>query len=327
MKSMIRAFSWNQTEGSHRLMTLIVLSLGLYSLFWGEKISAGNGLGFDGSQYASMTREIGSLIITGQLGSYYAQRILPSAIVHGMLRLSGVADDNENIIRCFELYNLLLVVGACRIWKRCADKLSLSVAGRWIGFSGVFLNFQCSKQTFFYPVLTDVTALFAGMLLLMFYLERKPIGLLVTTVLGAFAWPGRMLRKCGGALRIISSRPRSRWLKAVERAVPAGKVVHAIVDNYAAHKQPNVLKWIADHPRWTFHFTPTSASWLNAVEGFFSAITRRQIRRGAFHSVDDLQNAIKRYIDAHNSDCRPFTWTTSAKTIFEKLAQIPASSV
>jgi transposase len=95
-----------------------------------------------------------------------------------------------------------------------------------------------------------------------------------------------------------------RFLNAVERAVPTGKVIHAIVDNYAAHKQPNVVKWIADHPRWTFHFTPTSASWLNAVEGFFSAITRRQIRRGALHSVDDLQNAIKRYIDAHNSDCR-----------------------
>src|SRR5258708_2447537 len=72
-----------------------------------------------------------------------------------------------------------------------------------------------------------------------------------------------------------------RFLNAVERAVPAGKVIHAIVDNYAAHKQPNVLKWLADHPRWMFHFTPTSASWLNAVEGFFSAITRRQIRRGA----------------------------------------------
>ena len=118
-----------------------------------------------------------------------------------------------------------------------------------------------------------------------------------------------------------------RFLNAVERAVPAGKVIHAIVDNYAAHKQPNVLKWLADHPRWTFHFTPTSASWLNAVEGFFSAITRRQIRRGAFHSVDDLQNAIKRYIDAHNSDCRPFVWTSSAKAIFEKLAQVPVPSV
>jgi DDE superfamily endonuclease len=93
------------------------------------------------------------------------------------------------------------------------------------------------------------------------------------------------------------------------------------------NKQPNVLKWLADHPRWTFHFTPTSASWLNAVEGFFSAITRRRIRRGAFHSVDDLQNAITRYIDAHNSDRRPFVWTTSAKAIFEKLARIPVPSV
>ena len=118
-----------------------------------------------------------------------------------------------------------------------------------------------------------------------------------------------------------------QFLNGVERAVPAGKIIHAIVDNYAAHKQPNVLKWIADHPRWTFHFTPTSASWLNPVEGFFSAISRRRIRRGAFTSVGDLQNAIDRYIDAHNNDCRPFVWTTSAKAIFEKLAQIPVPSV
>ena len=117
-----------------------------------------------------------------------------------------------------------------------------------------------------------------------------------------------------------------RFLNAVERAVPAGKVVHAIVDNYAAHKQPNVLKWLADHPRWTFHFTPTSASWLNAVEGFFSAITRRQIRRGVFQSVDELQSATTRYIDACNSECRPFIWRTSAKAIFDKLAQIPVPS-
>jgi transposase len=114
-----------------------------------------------------------------------------------------------------------------------------------------------------------------------------------------------------------------RFLNAVERAVPAGKVIHAIVDNYAAHKQPNVLKWLADHPRWTFHFTPTSASWLNAVEGFFSAITRHQIRRGAFHSVDDLQNAITRYIDAHNSDCRPFTWTNFRQSDLRKTRSDP----
>jgi hypothetical protein len=65
-----------------------------------------------------------------------------------------------------------------------------------------------------------------------------------------------------------------RFLNAVERVVPAGKVVHAVADNYAVHKQPDALKWLADHSRWTFHFTPTSAYWLNAVEGFFSTITR-----------------------------------------------------
>ncbi|MGH6823360.1 MAG: IS630 family transposase [Methylocella sp.] len=117
-----------------------------------------------------------------------------------------------------------------------------------------------------------------------------------------------------------------KFLNGVERVVPAGKVIHAIADNYATHKHPNVIKWLADHPRWTFHFTPTSASWLNAVEGFFSTITRRKIRRGVFKSVADLQNAINRYIKAHNKTSKPFVWTASASAIFEKLAQIPAPS-
>jgi transposase len=117
-----------------------------------------------------------------------------------------------------------------------------------------------------------------------------------------------------------------KFLNAVERAVPAGKVIHAIADNYATHKHPKVMKWLADHPRWTFHFTPTSASWLNAVEGFFSTITRRKIRRGVFKSVVDLQDAIERYIKAHNKTAKPFVWTISAAAIFEKLAKIPVPS-
>ena len=66
-----------------------------------------------------------------------------------------------------------------------------------------------------------------------------------------------------------------RFIATVERSVPAGKVIHAILDNYAAHKHPQVLAWLAEHPRWTFHFTPTSCSWLNAVEGFFPKLTRQ----------------------------------------------------
>ncbi len=97
-----------------------------------------------------------------------------------------------------------------------------------------------------------------------------------------------------------------RFLAAIERAVPAGKIIHAILDNYATHKHPAVLKWLADHPRWTFHFTPTLASWLNAVEGFFSTITRRKIRRGVFRSVPELEAEIARYIKAHNKSAKPF---------------------
>ena len=82
-----------------------------------------------------------------------------------------------------------------------------------------------------------------------------------------------------------------RFLNDVERAVPAGKLIEAVVDNYATHKHPKVKAWLARHPRWTFHFTPTSGSWLNAVENFFSALTRRRIRRGSFHSIVDLQEA------------------------------------
>jgi transposase len=116
-----------------------------------------------------------------------------------------------------------------------------------------------------------------------------------------------------------------RFLNAVERAVPAGKLVHAILDNYAAHKHPNVLKWLARHPRWTFHFTPTSSSWLNAVETFFLALTRRRIRRGSFHSIVDLQAAINRYIAEHNDDPKPFTWTKPADQILVKLNRLNAS--
>ena len=118
-----------------------------------------------------------------------------------------------------------------------------------------------------------------------------------------------------------------KFLKDVERAVPAGKIIHAIADNYATHKHPKVLEWLADHPRWVFHFTPTSASWINAVEGFFSIITRRRIRRGVFKSVPELEEAIRRYIREHNRSAKPFVWTKTAKTILGKIARLPAPYV
>ena len=106
-----------------------------------------------------------------------------------------------------------------------------------------------------------------------------------------------------------------RFLNTVEAQVPARNAIHAIVDNYATHKHPKVQKWLARHPRWSFHFTPTSASWLNAVEGFFAKLTRRRLKRGVFRSVADLQAAINRFVTETNSDPKPFVWTANPKRI------------
>ena len=96
-----------------------------------------------------------------------------------------------------------------------------------------------------------------------------------------------------------------RFLNRVEAAVPAGKLVHAILDNYAAHKHPKVRAWLSRHPRWIFHFTPTSCSWSNAGKSFFAKLTRRRLRRGVFHSLVDLQAAINRYLYEHNRSPSP----------------------
>jgi transposase len=118
-------------------------------------------------------------------------------------------------------------------------------------------------------------------------------------------------------------RPRHqeflRFLNAVEAAVPAGKLVHAILDNYGTHKHPKVRAWLERHPRWTFHFTPTSCSWLNAVEGLVAKLTRRRLKRGVFGSLVELQAAIKRFLAETNADPRPFVWTAKPEHILEKV--------
>jgi transposase len=100
-----------------------------------------------------------------------------------------------------------------------------------------------------------------------------------------------------------------RFLNGIDDQVPKRKAIHAIVDNYATHKHPKVREWLAQHPRWTFHFTPTSASWLNAVEGFFAKLTNRRLSRGVFRSVAELKTAIHRFIAETNANPRPFVWT------------------
>jgi transposase len=94
-----------------------------------------------------------------------------------------------------------------------------------------------------------------------------------------------------------------------------------ILDNYATHKHPKVLRWLSRHPRFVFHFTPTSCSWLNAVETFFSRLTRRRLKRGVFRSIVDLQAAIKRFIEDHNAEPKPFVWTADPYNILDKVTR------
>jgi transposase len=106
-----------------------------------------------------------------------------------------------------------------------------------------------------------------------------------------------------------------RFLNAIEAEVTVGKVIHVILDNYAAHKHPNVRAWLDRHPRFVFHFTPTSCSWLNAVEQFFAKLSRRRLKSGFFRAVVDLQAAINRFVGDTNANPKPFTWTANPDKI------------
>jgi transposase len=107
------------------------------------------------------------------------------------------------------------------------------------------------------------------------------------------------------------------FLRQVAAAYPR-RQLHVVVDNLSTHTHPAVRAWLARHPRVTLHFTPTSGSWLNLVEAFFSIITRQALRRGNFPTVADLIAAIERFIAAWNDRCQPFTWTKDPDTVIAK---------
>src|SRR6195256_3190522 len=106
-----------------------------------------------------------------------------------------------------------------------------------------------------------------------------------------------------------------RFLRRLDREFPRDLTLHLILDNYGTHTHPNVKAWLATHLRFVLHFTPTSASWLNLVERWFREITTKRIRRGVFHSVDDLVAAIDTYLLETNKHPKPLVWTASVETI------------
>jgi len=112
-----------------------------------------------------------------------------------------------------------------------------------------------------------------------------------------------------------------KFLDRIDASVPPDREVHIVMDNYGTHKTPLICAWFAKRPRFHVHFTPTYGSWLNLVERWFAELTTKQIRRGAHRSVSELERAIYAFLDAHNTDPKPFVWTKSADEILASIAR------
>ena len=131
--------------------------------------------------------------------------------------------------------------------------------------------------------------------------------------------------KSGRVMGEFHRRHRSvefrKFLERIEASVPAALDVHLILDNYGTHKTPRIHRWLARHPRFHVHFTPTSASWINLVERWFAALTEKQLRRGVHRSTRELEEAVQRYLEITNQNPTPFIWTKTADEILTSVAR------
>jgi transposase len=129
----------------------------------------------------------------------------------------------------------------------------------------------------------------------------------------------------GQVIGRLHSRHRAiefkQFLQTSDREVPADLDVHVVLDNSSTHKTPAIQKWLAAHPRFVLHFTPTSSSWLNLVERWFAELTSKKLRRGAHRSVRDLNTDIRAWIETWNDDPKPYVWTKTADQIRESIAR------
>jgi hypothetical protein len=171
-------------------MPMAMLTIGVAYFFLGENVpkSVGMGLGWDGTIYGLLAKDYYFRIFVEGISDYRIQRCVPSGIVHYGLRLFQAPLTIENIIKGFELYNLLLLTLTAYVWGLISDALKISVRGKWLGFTGLFINFSL-KYHLYYPVLTDVTSFALGALLLLFFLKNKPLGIVIVTIIGSFTWP------------------------------------------------------------------------------------------------------------------------------------------
>lgn len=192
------------------LIVGIVLFASIILTLSSERIPEGDGLGWDGSVYGRMVKEFDKFPHIPQLDIYYSSRIFPSSVVFCTLTAFSLPLSSINIIHGFQIFNIILLVLVGYIWALIADELHISSKGKWLGLMGLFLNNAVLKFCFYYPVLTDTTALFFGILIFYFWLHDNKIGLAGVVFLGAFTWPVLIYQ---GLLLYIFPRKKVDWEK------------------------------------------------------------------------------------------------------------------
>ena len=171
------------------IMALIILIIGIGHFYFGELILKGAGVGWDGKIYRDITMDFHNMIVDREISIYRLQRVFPSALIHYSLKALQIPLDTDHIILSFRIYNLILLTLGAYLWGLICVKLKFSFQVQWLAFIGLFVNFMAIKYFFIYPILTDQTALFLGILLLYFYLHHQNLGMILTSIVGMFTWP------------------------------------------------------------------------------------------------------------------------------------------
>jgi hypothetical protein len=168
----------------------LLLAYGIAQILWGEAIESTGGLGFyDGRRYGEIAMDFRGQVFREGLDAYRLQRVLPSAIVHVALRVTGQPLDATHVRDAFRIYNLLMLLVTAAAWAAIARAMALEDCHAWLGFALLFLNFANLKMPFYNAVLTDTTALALGTLLVLFHVRSNGPALLAVLALSAFTWP------------------------------------------------------------------------------------------------------------------------------------------
>jgi len=212
---------------SRHLMALLVTLFGLAAICFSDRMPVNNGMGFDGRVYGAIVKDLRHQVFDRQLDLRFIQRVLPCAVVHYMLRAVGISlQENVNIIHGFQAYNLLLLVIGAYLWSAIAGQLHLGRRGAWLGFVALFGNFAVLRLTFYYPVLTDTTAVVIGLVLVYGFLGRHSLLVMLAGLASAFSWPPALYMSAllllfprSAARPAVPFRPISFFLYAVPATV------------------------------------------------------------------------------------------------------------